>query len=333
MGQPRPESEGGLRWGVLGTGSIASKFTRDLERSSDGEVVAVGSRSAERAEAFRHEHHVSRAHPSYESLVADDAVDAVYVAVPHPFHHEAGLLALRAGKAVLVEKPFTMNASQAAELIGVATERGLFLMEAMWTRFLPQTRHIQRILEERRLGDVRLLVVEFGQWFKKDAHHRLFDPALGGGALLDLGVYAVSFASMVQGRPAAVHATSDFAFTGVDAQTAIVLQYEEGRQAVLAVTMEATLPNRAAITGTEAYLEIERSWYRPSAFRVTSLDGTNERFDYQEEGGLRYEAEEVARCIRAGLSESPIMPLGETLEVLQTMDEIRSQIGLSYPGT
>jgi predicted dehydrogenase len=260
-------------------------------------------------------------------------VDAVYVAVPHPVHHRAGLLALQADKAVLVEKPFTMNAPEAEELIAVAGDRGLFLMEAMWTRFLPQVRHVRCVLDQGGLGDVRLLAIEFGQWFRKDPHHRLFDPLLGGGALLDLGVYAVSFASMVFGPPARVHAVGDFAFTGVDAQTSIVLQYEGGRQAVLAVTIEATLPNRAMISGTEAYLEIERSWYRPSVLSVTSMDGSTERFDYREDGGLRYEAEEVASCMRAGLLESPLMPLHESVEVLRTMDEIRRQIGLSYPGT
>jgi len=324
--------EDGLRWGILGAGRIASTFTRDLALSSAGEVVAIGSRTADRAEAFRDQHHLTRAHASYEGLVADDDVEAVYIALPHPFHHQASLLALHAGKAVLVEKPFTVDARQAAELIAVARSQGVFLMEAMWTRFLPQFRHIRRLLEDRRLGDVRLLVAENGEWFAKDPNHRIYNPSLAGGALLDLGVYVLSLASMVLGPPAHVHAVSDFTFTGVDAQTSIILQYEERRQAVLAATIEAKLPNRAAIAGTEACLEIEGSWYRPTVFTVTGRDGQSERFDYREKGsGHRYQAEEVARCVRASLLESPVMPLEETLQVVSTMDEIRSLIGLSYP--
>lgn len=322
-----------VRFGVLGTGHIASRFTEDLRLTPFCDVVAVGSRTAEKAEEFRTAHDIARAHASYQSLVEDDQVEVIYVAVPHPSHHEAALLALRAGKSVLVEKPFAMNLAQASEVAEAARAGGLFAMEAMWTRFLPQFRHIRRLLDEGRLGDIRLVVAEFGVGFDRDPSSRLYDPSLGGGALLDLGIYPVSLSHFVLGQPASIVARGDFTSTGVDAQTSVLLQYGEGRQAVLTTTLEVSLPNRAVIAGSEAVIEIDDRWHQPSSFTLTDRDRPAVTYDYHEEGnGLRYQAEEVARCIRTGELESPILPLAETLQVMATMDEIRAQIGLRYPG-
>jgi predicted dehydrogenase len=234
---------------------------------------------------------------------------------------------------VLVEKPFAMDAAQAREMIDAARERGTFLMEAMWTRFLPHIARVREILAAGTLGDVVYLTAEHGQWFAADPRFRLFAPELGGGALLDLGIYPVSFASLVLGTPARITAVSDPAFTGVDATTSMIFQYDSGAQAVLTTTLLAASGNPAAIYGTAARIEIDGWFYTPAAFRVIARDGTElERFEQPYEGrGLRGEAAEAGRCLRAGLLESPLLPLEETYTIMQAMDEVRRQIGLSYP--
>ena len=320
------------RWGVIGAGGIATDFCDDLQLLPDHEVVAVGSRAAGTADAFASRFGIERVHASYVELAADDSIDAVYVATPHPMHHDAAMLAIEAGKAVLVEKPFTMDAAEARSLVAAARERGTFLMEAMWTRFLPHMAAVRDVLASGRLGDLVLVTAEHGQWFEKDPAFRLFAPELGGGALLDLGIYPVSFASMVLGTPTRVTAVSDTAFTGVDAQTSVVLRADAGRHAVLTTTLSAATTNGAAINGTEARIEIDPTFYRPTSFSIVSRDGERERVEIPVEGnGLRFQAAEVGRCLREGLTESPLLPLDETVSILGTMDEIRTQIGLTYP--
>jgi predicted dehydrogenase len=308
-----------IRWGIIGTGGIARAFAADLELTDSGTVAAVGSRSLEKAEAFGH----GRAHGSYEALVNDPEVDAVYVATPHPMHHANARLALESGKPALVEKAFTMNANEAKDLVGTAREKGVFLMEAMWTRFLPHMAEIRRLIAEGALGEIVTVIADHGQWFAQDPAFRLFAPELGGGALLDLGVYPVSFASMVLGTPERVVTLSTPAFTGVDGQTSILLGYASGAQAVINCTSSAVSPTTAAIVGTEARIEIERRWYGPSAFTFTPRDGEPRRFETHLEGhGLRLEADEVARCLEQGLPESPLLPLDETVSIMETMDAV-----------
>ena len=321
-----------LRWGIIGTGGIARGFADDLRHVPAASLVAVGSRSQHAADAFADEYGVARRHPSYAALAADPEVDAVYVATPHPMHRDDAMLAIEAGKAVLVEKAFTVNAAQARELVDAARRRGTFLMEAMWTRFLPHTASLRDLVADGSLGEVRTVVADHGQWFVQDASHRLFDPELGGGALLDLGVYPVSFASMLLGPPSRVTAVSTPAFTGVDAQTSMVLEHDGGAQAVLSCTLEAVTPTTAVVVGTEARVELEGSFYAPTAMTVVRRDGSRERLSWTVEGrGMHHEAAEVARCLAAGLTESPLMPLDETVAVMATMDEVRRQIGLTYP--
>ncbi|MGH8969295.1 MAG: Gfo/Idh/MocA family protein, partial [Actinomycetes bacterium] len=316
-----------------GTGGIARSFAADLALLPDAEVAAVGSRSTAGAQDFGGRFDVARRHSSYADLVNDPDVDVVYVATPHPYHHGAARLAIDAGKAVLVEKPFTIDAAEAVDLVGAARARGVFLMEAMWARFLPHMARVRSLVTSGALGEVRSVVADHGQWFEADASHRLFAPGLGGGALLDLGIYPVSFASMVLGTPRRVTAVSEPAFTGVDAQTSVLLQYGSGAHAVLTTSLEAVGPNRAVVVGTEARLEIDATWYAPTTFTVTSRSGSQiEHFEEPHEGsGLRHEAAEVMRCLRAGAVESDLMPLDETVEIMRTMDEIRRQIGLTYP--
>jgi predicted dehydrogenase len=315
-----------IRWGVIGTGGIAHTFAADLEHTDSGSVVAVGSRRQETADAFGERFGVSRRYDSYEALVEDPEVDVVYVSTPHPMHHPDAMLALRAGKHVLVEKPFTMNAAEAEEIVAEARSRGLFAMEAMWARFLPHMREVRRLLAEGVLGEVVMVHADHSQWFEQDASHRLFAPELGGGALLDLGIYPVSFASMVLGTPDRVVAMSDPAFTGVDAQTSILLGYESGAHAVLNCTLRAAGPTWAAIVGTDGRIEIEGSFYQPVSFTLIPRGGEPQRmFDPPAEGGLRHEADEVARRVQAGELESPEMPLDETVSIMRTMDAVMAQ--------
>ncbi len=312
-----------IRWGVIGTGGIASTFAADVALTDSGTVFAVGSRRQATAEEFGERFGVPNRYASYEAVVADPEVDAVYVGTPHPMHHPDALLALRAGKPVVVEKPFTMNAAEAEELVATARAEGLFLMEAMWTRFLPHVVEIRRLLAEGALGEIVTVTADHGQWFAEDPGFRLFAPELGGGALLDLGIYPVSFASMVLGTPDRVVALSDPAFTGVDAQTSILLGHAGGAQAVLTCTLRAKSPTRAAIVGTDARIEIEGDFYAPVAFTLIPRDGEPQRFEPPEElRGLRHDADEVARCLGEGLLESPLMPLDETVAIMRTMDAV-----------
>ena len=323
-----------VRWGVVGTGGIASAFVDDLRLVEGAEAVAVGSRAQESADRFAAEHSVGRAHPTYEALVTDDEVDVVYVATPHPGHHAAALMAIEAGKAVLVEKPFTMDAAEAESLVTAARDRGVFLMEAMWARFLPHIREIRRLLADGVLGDLVTVHADHAQWFEEDPEFRLFAPKLGGGALLDLGVYPVSFASMVLGTPSRVTAVSDPAFTGVDATTSMLMQYAGGAHAVLTATLTAAGPTTAAVVGTDSRVVVDGPFYTPTGFTLTRRDGTSERFDQPVEGrGMWCEAAEVVRCLREGRLESDVMPLDETVAIMATMDEVRRQIGLTYPPT
>ncbi len=242
-------------------------------------------------------------------------------------------MALEAGKHVLCEKPFTMDANQADELIDAAAEHGVFLMEGMWTRFLPHMQAIRERLASGELGDIVTVIAEHSQWFPDDPRHRLFAPELGGGALLDLGVYPVSFASWVLGPPAGVVALGARTMAGVDAQTSVLLRYRSGAHAVLTSTLRALGSNRAAIIGTEGRIEIDSIWYAPTSFTVVRRQQPEpERVEMPAAGaGLRYEAIEVGRCVRAGLVESPAMPWAETRSIMATMDEVRRQIGVKYP--
>ncbi|NNM53767.1 MAG: Gfo/Idh/MocA family oxidoreductase [Spirochaetales bacterium] len=316
----------------MGTGGIAEKFVEDGQRLADFHLTAVGSRSQASAQRFAGRFHIPHAFSRYEDLVHSPDVDVIYVATPHPWHYPHTMLALSAGKAVLVEKPFAMNALQARAMISAARSQKVFLMEAMWTRFLPHVQRIRKLLSEGLLGTLMSLQADHGQSFVPDPKHRLFDPALGGGALLDLGIYPVSFASLILGKPQKISAVADFTMTGVDAQTSMIFQYASGAHAVLTTTLSASTPTQLSLTGTKARLEVATPFYVPSSFRVLSQGRPVEEYNEPYVGnGLREEAAEVIRCWREGKTESPLMPLEETLEIIETLDTVREQIGLSYP--
>ncbi|AFR27609.1 Gfo/Idh/MocA family oxidoreductase [Arthrobacter sp. Rue61a] len=324
-------SDGTIRWGILGTGFIAGLQTQDLKENGFA-VQAVGSRSSDSSKSFAEQYGVTTAHGSYEDLVADPLVDVVYIATPHPFHHENALLALNAGKHVLVEKSFTMNAREAQDIVDLAESKGLVALEAMWTRFLPHMIRIRELIAAGAIGEVRKVVATHNQSLPQDPAHRLNDPALGGGALLDLGIYPISFAFDILGTPAAVRASATMSPTGVDRQTAAIFEYADGAQAIVDCELDAASANRAMVIGTDGWIDIEHTWYNPVPFTVHAVDGSVvERYE-QPVGsrGMQFQAAELERLIRAGETAGTILPPGETVSIMAAMDEIRRQIGLSY---
>ncbi|MCU1569905.1 MAG: gfo/Idh/MocA family oxidoreductase [Naasia sp.] len=322
-----------IGWGILATGGIAKAFTRDLAVAGLT-AVAVGSRSQESADAFGQEFGVPHRHPSYEALVQDPDVDIVYIATPHPGHAEAALLALEAGKHVLIEKPFTVNADEARKVTSLAAEKNLLVLEAMWPRFLPHMIRLHEILDDGTLGDVRTVIADHNQDLPKDPKHRINNPDLGGGALLDLGIYPVSFAVDMLGAPTRVSAMASFTATGVDRQTAILLEHEGGRQSLLHTALDTKGPNTASVIGTLGRVDIDSVWYSPTSFTVyDNTGGMVERYESSIEGrGMQYEALEAERLIRAGEIASPRLSPAESVAIMDVLDDIRSQIGLRYPG-
>ncbi len=322
-----------IRWGILGPGSIAKQFATGLTVVPGATLAAVGSRTLASAQAFATEFKAPRAHGSYAALAADPEVDAIYIATPHPMHRAAAALCLEAGKAVLCEKPLTVNAREAEELVAIATRKRVFLMEAMWTRFQPVMCQVREWLAQDAIGEPRMVSADFGFRCGMDPKSRLLDPALAGGALLDVGVYTVAFAAMVfGGTPATVMAQAHIGETGVDEQTAVVGSWSGGRLALLSCAVRTNTPHEAWIHGTTGRIHIPGFWHAQEA--TLTRDGKPaETAKLPFTGnGYNYQAIEVARCLREGLIESPIIPHAESIAIMKTMDEIRRQIGLRYPG-
>ncbi|MCK6067679.1 MULTISPECIES: Gfo/Idh/MocA family protein [Microbacterium] len=322
-----------LRWGILATGGIAHSFTRELQGAGHL-VTAVGSRRAESAEAFAREFGLARAHGSYEALVADPEVDIVYVATPHPAHAENALLALDSGKHVLVEKPFTLTGDEAERVRERAEERGLVALEAMWTRFLPHMARIREIVAAGTLGEIRTVTAEHTQRLPTDPSHRLNDLALGGGALLDLGIYPISFVHDILGAPVTIAASARFADTGADTEVATIFTHASGALSTTLSSSRGAGPNRASIVGTEARIDIDRVWYTPTSFQVVAADGTVvERYENSVAGGgKQFQAQHVEELVASGRLSGDVLPLAESVEIMRTLDRVRAEIGLRYPG-
>ncbi len=325
-------SDGSIRWGILATGGIARSFTRDLLEHGH-RVTAVGSRSADSARAFAEEFDIDRAHASYDDLVTDSSVDVVYVATPHNFHAVNALAALESGKHVLVEKAFTVNAGEARAVVEAATSRGLLVMEAMWTRFLPHMAFVRSVLSSGRLGAIRSLHADHTQRLPSDPAHRLNNPHLAGGALLDLGVYPLSFAHDILGAPVEVTARGTLKETGVDASVATILRHRDGALSTSYSSSETRGRNTAVVLAAEGRIDIDAIWYAPTAVTVRGPDGeVVERFEQPVSGrGMQYQAAEVERLLHAGQTASPLMTPDDSVAVMATMDEVRAAIGVRYP--
>lgn len=330
---PDPREAPVLRWGILGTGWIAERFVAALQSRTGQVVSAVGSRASGTARAFADRFGIERAHGSYADLVADPEVDVVYVATPHTGHLPDATLAMQAGKHVLVEKPIGINAAQARELALVAERTGRYCAEAMWTFFLPKFDVLRQVLEAGAIGGIRSVVADMGEYF--DDAHRILRPELAGGPMLDLGTYPVSFALSVLGVPDSVNAIGTPAPTGVNGQAGILLGHADTGISVIHTTLHSNTPTGATIAGTTGTITLPGFFYRPGPFRVDFYDGRDpwvydeETYDYD---GLAYEAAETARRIAAGDHETPLRPLAASIDTLQTMDQVRRQLGARFEG-
>jgi dihydrodiol dehydrogenase / D-xylose 1-dehydrogenase (NADP) len=321
-----------IRWGIAGPGGISSQFAKDLAFAEGAELVAVAGRNLEKAERFAEQHSIPRAYGTMDELAADPEVDIVYVGTLHPAHRDNTMTFLRAGKAVLCEKPFTMNAVQAEEMITYAKTNKVFLMEAMWTRYLPPIRQVRQWLSDGVIGEVRLVKADFGFNIGWQPESRLLDPNLGGGALLDAGIYPISFASMVYGiQPEQIHSNVRIGETGVDEQFSLLFEYKGGRTASLNSSVQLGMVSDAYIYGTKGHIHVP--WYlgaRSATLQVTGEQPVSFE-DNRAAAGYAFEAEEAMACLREGKTESSLMPLDETLALMKTLDRIRQQWNLRYP--
>lgn len=319
-------------WGILATGGIAATFTAELQ-DAGLRVAAVGSRRQERARAFADEHGIPSAHGSWAALAADPAVDVVYVATPHPAHLEAALTALEHGKHVLVEKPFALNEGEARRILEAAEQRGLIALEGMWTRWLPHMLEIHEVIAAGAIGEPRLLVADHQQALPQEPGHRVNAPELGGGALLDLGVYPISFAHDLFGAPVDVLPAAELRPTGVDRRTSAVLVHGGGAHSLVTCATDTAGPNRAVILGTGGSIEIDATWQTPTAYTLLDPQRHVVRCSRPEVDGqgMRYQAFEVERLIREGRTTSERLTPEGTLAVMRTMDRVRERIGLVYP--
>jgi predicted dehydrogenase len=321
-----------IRWGILGTGAIARKFADGLTHADGAQLLAVGSRSQHSADAFGAEYDIPHCHASYEQLAGDADVDVVYVATPHTLHKKNTCLCLDAGKAVLCEKPFAINAAEASAMVDVAREKNLLLMEAMWTRFLPAMVKLRQMLADGAIGEVQMVTADFGFRTPVNPTGRLFNRALGGGALLDIGVYAVSLASMVIGTPSRATGLAQIGSTGVDEQAGMVLANEAGQLAVLHTAIRTSTPGEARILGTDGSIAIPAFWHADKL--ILHHPGKKPEVVHLpfKGNGYAHEADEAMGLMRAGRTESEVMGLDESLGIMRTMDSLRAQWGLSYPG-
>lgn len=324
-----------IRWGIMGAGRIAHKFASDLSLVKGAELVAVGSRTLEKAKTFAADFQIPKQYGSYEELVNDDQIDVIYIATPHSHHHENTLLCLSNNKAVLCEKAFAVNSVQAREMINEARKKGVFLMEALWTKFLPHYRKLVSLLQENKTGDVRSVLINFGFRPPEPVPERLFDPALAGGTMLDIGIYNVFMAMTVLGKPDSIDAHMTPSSTGIDEQCAVLFRYNNGAMAQLFSSFTTHLPTEAEISGQGGRIKLNHRFYAPES-TIEFYPGKPESkqlisFDSDPNGfGYQYEARHVVDCLEKGLTESPVMTHQDTLDLMEVLDEIRRKAGIRY---
>ena len=321
-----------IRWGILGTGQIAGEFAKALHDTPGAVLAAVASRSLEQARAFGAKYQVDTCYGNYRELADANTVDAIYIATPHPMHAANAMLALQGGKAVLCEKPFTINRREAQQVVELARAKGLFLMEAMWSRFLPSCTEIKRLIASGAIGTVHQLSADFGFRSTVDPAHRLHNRDLGGGALLDLGIYPLSLASDLLGPIVSVQAQAELGPTGTDVQTAFTLKHQCGAIAVGTCSLIARTPGELIVSGERGYIRMNAPFHMAQSLTVVQSDGSSRQIDTPFLGnGYPHQVIETMRCMRDGLIESPRMPHAETLALMGWLDTMRAQIGLGYP--
>ena len=321
-----------IRWGIIGTGLIAAEFAKAMQHVRDAELVSIGSRTQSSASDFANAHGIAHAHASYEALAQDPNVDVVYIATPHTLHFENTLLCLQAGKHVLCEKPFALNTAQVTEMVIAAQGHKLFLMEAMWMRFIPLLRDLQRRLAENEIGEVRMLQADFGFRAPFDPSSRLFNLDLAGGALLDIGIYPLAFATLLLGEPEEITSVAHKATTGVDEQSAYLLRHAQGQISVLASALRTQTSMSASVYGTHGHIHLPKQFWRAKEMIVQRRNKAAEPVHLPYDGnGYQFEAQEVVDCLLAGKTQSEIMPHADSLSLMRAMDQIRQQWGLIYP--
>lgn len=321
-----------IRWGIIATGRIAHKMAHDLLTVPDAKIMAVGSRSQSSADTFAKEFGIPHAHGSYEAVAADPDVDVVYVATPNDQHAPNVRACLEAGKAVLCEKPFTLNKREAQPLIELSRRNGVFLMEAMWSRFIPAHRKLHDMAETGLLGEIRLIQADFGFRADYDPQNRLFDPQRGGGALLDLGVYPIALAVQLLGIPDRISGVATLSESGVDELSSILLGFPSGAMAVLTCASRTQTFNEARIFGTRGRAKLPEPFWKADHL-VTIIDNQEQQYALpRDDWGYQYQIEEVHRCLRAGNVESPGMPHDHTLAIMEILDTLREQWGVKFPG-
>lgn len=322
---------GSVRWGIVGPGRIAENVMGDFGRVPNAEVVAVASRSGDRARAFAGRHGIGRAYGSYRELIADPDVDVLYIATPHPQHLAIGVAAARAGKGMLVEKAFTATFAGAQALVEAARANHVFAMEAMWTRFQPAIVQARGLLADGAIGEVRSVQVDLGVVRAFDPSDRVFGYDLGGGAMLDLGVYLVSFAQLVLGTPTSVAALGSLEPSGVDAAVSLLLGFPDGRTATLMCSLHSPMPGHARVFGSTGWIDVPPRFHHPRSV-ILHRDGAEpEQFECPPIGaGYAHELIEVTECVAAGRTESALMPLADTLAVQRVLDDALGQLGIRF---
>lgn len=322
-----------VRWGIIGTGKMADAFATDFNFAKTGTLSAVASRSKSAADAFAAKHDIELALVDYFSLINSHEVDVIYIATPHVFHFDLAKACILAGKHVVVEKPITINMEQAQALFDLAAEHNVFVMEAMWSRFTPAIEQAIEWVEEGEIGDLHSIQANFSFVGPKDPNHRLLNLELGGGALLDIGIYPIFLAQLFNGRPDFVQNQAVIGDSDVDVFTQIMLGWEGGQLASLEASLLTHGPNRALISGNGGYIELGDEWYKTKQIRLVKTDGSERAIEFDFPGtGYQFEIEEVNRCIEEGLLQSPNHSWQDSLDLLATMDEIRLDMGVVYPG-
>lgn len=322
-----------INWGIIGCGWIANKFAESAAVLDGVEVVAAASRTPGKAEDFAEKHSIKHHYSNYNDLLKNNEVEAVYVATTHNFHYEIVKQVLEANTPVLCEKPFTVNAREMKSLISLAERKQLFMMEAMWTRFLPAIVQLRRWLAEDMIGTIKQVRAEFGFLFSFDPNHRLYNHDLAGGAVLDAGIYPLSFANMVmKQKPVEIKSLGEIGSTGVDEQSSYLLKYESGCLALLNSTINAPIVSRAEVIGTKGRIMIPKDFFNAQEvwLELNDQDPIQKKFPFPNNSGFKFEIEAASESIRNGLLENEIMPLTDTLQLMETIDEIKNQLGLIY---
>ncbi len=323
-----------IRWGILGCGRIARKFASDLQYVEGAKLIAVGSRQQATADAFAAEFPAAYRHDSYEALAENPEVDVIYIASPHALHHEHTLMCLERKKAVLCEKALALNSKQVNEMIDKARKEKIFLMEALWTKFLPHYQKVQELVAAGELGDIRSMLVNFGFIPQPPVPERLLDPALGGGTMLDIGIYNVFITLSILGRPDEIEATMDPALTGIDKQCAVLFKYKNGALAQLFSSFSSNLATEADINGSKSRIRLAHRFYEPST-TIEFYPGKADKkqllpFTKEPGTGYQYEARHVSECLQKGLTESPVMTFADSLLLMETLDRVRKAAGIRY---